>query len=175
MPHQNRPGRTDRQHHAVACPPNRLEQRQSFGLIGVGLVAIVQLYVAGPMGLAMGLNRHWTAAAVFIGGMIGVVAFVFFGERIVDFFSSVLRRLFRRPPKDPAEQPDDEPGRFERLVDRFGAPLLGVAGPITIGGWAAAVLGTANGIGKLRLILWLAVGQAIVTVGYVYSLAVVMD
>lgn len=144
--------------------------------VGVALVAIVQLYAAGPMGLALDLGRHWTALAVFIGGMVGVIAFVLFGEQLVDAISSFGRWLFRRPPKEPAEEPDDEePGRFERLVDRFGAPFLGIAGPITIGGWAAALLGTSSGVNKLRLILWLAVGQAIVSAAYVYSIAEITD
>ena len=68
-----------------------------------------------------------------------------------------------------------KPGRFDRLVDRFGAPFLGIAGPMTIGGWAAAVLGSARGLGRLQLIGWLALGQAIVTAVYVYSLAELTD
>ena len=146
--------------------------------VGVAAVAAVQLYAAGPLGLSLDLSRHWTALAVFIGGMIGVITFVLFGDKLVAEIASLFRWLARRPRKEPEDDQQHEgedPGRFERLVDRLGASFLGVAGPITIGGWAAALLGTANGIDKLRLILWLAVGQAIVTVGYVYSLAELTD
>ena len=146
--------------------------------VSVLLVAVVQLYAAGPMGLALDLSRHWTALAVYLGGMTGVVAFVVFGDRLVHGVRSLLRWLLRRPPAEPTdedEEAEETPSRFARLVDRFGAPFLGLAGPITIGGWAAAVLGTSNGVGKLRMIFWLGVGQAIVTVAYVYSLAELTD
>ena len=88
---------------------------------------------------------------------------------LIDKVASFVRRLLRRPP--PTTRTDIKPpGRFARLVDRFGAPFLGIAGPLTIGGWAAAALGVANGVEKVKLIAWLAVGQALVTVTYVYTL-----
>ena len=135
-------------------------------------ISVVQLYVAAPLGLALDLDRHSVALASFIGGMVGVVVMVFFGPALINSVTSFFRWLFRRPAKEPSEDAGDEPpGRFSRLVDRFGAPFLGVVGPLTIGGWAAAVLGVSNGIGKVKLIAWLAVGQAIVTATYVYSIA----
>ena len=42
--------------------------------ISVVAIGIVQLYVAGPLGLAWDLDRHAVALAAFLGGMIGVVA-----------------------------------------------------------------------------------------------------
>jgi len=87
-----------------------------------------------------------------------------------------MRRLFRRPLKEGRQRAHNgDPVRFARLVDRLGAPFLGVVGPMTIGAWAAAVLGIAHGLGRAELILWLAVGQAAVTASYVYSLAELTD
>ena len=138
----------------------------------VTVIGIVQLYVAGPLGLAWDLNRHFVALAAFVGGMIGVVALVIVGPSLIERVTALFRWLFRRPPKDPQEATDAKPpGRFARLVDRLGAPFLGIVGPLTIGGWAAALLGRARGFGKMQLIIWLAVGQAMVTVSYVYALA----
>jgi len=142
--------------------------------IAVLAISIAQQYVAGPLGLSWGLDRESVVLASFFGGMIGVVAIVIAGQPLVDKVTSFFRRLFRRPPKTTPEE-DKPPGRFARLVDRFGAPVLGIGGPLTIGGWAAAALGVANGIGKIKLIAWLAVGQAFVTVSYVYALAAITD
>ena len=144
--------------------------------VAVVSISIVQLYVAAPLGLAWDLDRHSVALAAFIGGMAGVVAIVLLGPGLIDKMTSFFRRLFRRPAKEEAKDASDEPpGRFARMVDRFGAPFLGVAGPLTIGGWAAALLGVSNGIAKLKLIAWLAVGQAMVTAAYVYSIAELTD
>jgi hypothetical protein len=137
-------------------------------------ISIVQQYIAGPLGLSWDLNRHWVVLASFFGGMIGVVAIVIYGPALIDKMTSSFRRLFRRPPKTTPKEVKP-PGRFARLVDRFGAPVLGIGGPLTIGGWAAAALGVANGIGKIKLIAWLAVGQAFVTMSYVYTLAALTD
>ena len=41
---------------------------------------------------------------------------------------------------------------------------------MTIGGWGAAVLGSAMGMSRWKLIFWLGVGQAIMIVGYVWGL-----
>ena len=143
-------------------------------VVAVAGISIVQLYVAAPLGLYWDLNLHAVALATFIGGMIGVMAFVFFGTALIEKITAFFRWLFRRPAKEPDEESEDKPpGWFARLVERFGAPFLGIVGPITIGGWAAALLGRANSIAKLPLILWLAAGQAIVTAAYVYSLAAI--
>jgi hypothetical protein len=132
-------------------------------------ISIVQQYIAGPLGLSMDLAPQWVVLASFIGGMVGVVAIVLGGPALIDKVASFVRRLLRRPP--PTTPDDVKPtGRFAQLVDRFGAPFLGIAGPLTIGGWAAAALGVANGVEKVKLIAWLAVGQALVTVTYVYTL-----
>ena len=142
----------------------------------VTAIAIVQQYVAAPLGLSWDLGRHNVALASFLGGMIGVVAFVLAGPTLLDTVTNVFRRLFRRPPKEPDDPADDEePSWFDRTVDRWGAPFLGIAGPLTIGGWGAAILGSAKGIGKMKLIVWLAVGQAFVTASYVYSIAELTD
>ncbi|MFV1989481.1 MAG: small multi-drug export protein [Acidimicrobiales bacterium] len=142
--------------------------------VAVLLVSIVQLYVAGPIGLAADLNPTLVALAAYIGGMIGVAAIVWSGPGLIDKMTSFFRRLFRRPPKvDVEESEDKQPGLFARLLERFGAPFLGVVGPLTIGGWAAAVIGVSSGIDKVKLVAWLAIGQALVTAAYVYSIAAI--
>ena len=81
--------------------------------LAVGIVSIFQMYVAVPIGLSGNLNRGSIIIAAWIGGMIGVVAFVYWGDRIVALIGRLLNWVLRRPP---AKQPDDdeadkEPGR----------------------------------------------------------------
>jgi hypothetical protein len=144
------------------------------GFLAVLLVAVVQLYVAAPLGLALSMGPRSVAAAAFLGGMIGVVAIVFVGPRIMAWSTARLARILRRPvedDEDDGKSGEAEPGRFAEMVDRFGAPFLGIVGPLTIGGWAAAAIGVGKGVNKLKLIAWLSVGQAIVTIAFVYTVA----
>ncbi|MGI9540045.1 MAG: hypothetical protein ACR2N6_07855 [Miltoncostaeaceae bacterium] len=139
--------------------------------IVVGIVAIFQMYVAVPIGLLGGLDRVSIIVATWIGGMIGVIAFVYFGPVIVAWTGGALRRVRGRPEPEATDDRDEEShGRTRQYAERLGAPFLGVVGPATIGGWAAAVLGASMGMSKPKLIGWLAVGQAIVTVAYVWLL-----
>lgn len=146
-----------------------------FGLfLAVGIVSIVQMYIAVPVGLEGSLDRGSIIIAAWIGGMIGVVAFVYWGAQLTALIARLLRWVLRRPPKEPdPEEEDKEPGRVQRYTERFGEPFLGIVGPATIGGWGAAVLGTSLGLSKGKLIFWLGVGQAIVVVAYVWGLKAV--
>lgn len=136
----------------------------------VGIVAIFQMYAAVPLGLAGSLDRGSIIVAAWIGGMIGVIAFVYFGPVLAEWIARMLRWVLRRPPKSEEEKAAKEPGRVQRYAERWGEPFLGVVGPLTIGGWGAAVLGSSMGLSKGKMILWLGVGQAIVVVSYTWAL-----
>jgi hypothetical protein len=107
--------------------------------------------------------------AAWVGGMIGVIAFVYFGPTLAAWITRIMRWILRRPPK-PEEEEAKEPGRVQQYAERWGEPFLGVVGPFTIGGWAAAVLGSTMGLSKLKMILWLGVGQAMVVVANTWTL-----
>lgn len=137
----------------------------------VGIVSIVQMYIAVPIGLAGDLDRGSIIVAAWVGGMIGVIAFVFYGPQLAAWIARFLRWILRRPPPEPeSEEEEKEPGFVRRYTERFGAPFLGIVGPMTIGGWGAAILGSTMGMSKGKLIFWLGVGQAIVIVAYVWGL-----
>jgi hypothetical protein len=142
--------------------------------VAVGIVSIFQMYVAVPIGLSGDLSRGSIIIAAWLGGMIGVVAFVYWGGRIVALIGRFLNWVLRRPAKKPDDdKADKEPGRVQRYTARFGEPFLGIVGPFTIGGWGAAILGTSMGLSKPKLIIWLALGQAMVVVAYVWGLKAV--
>lgn len=66
--------------------------------LAVGIVSIFQMYVAVPIGLSGNLNRGSIIIAAWIGGMIGVVAFVYWGGRIVALIGRLLNWVLRRRP-----------------------------------------------------------------------------
>ena len=145
----------------------------------VGFVSIFQLYAAVPIGLAGRLDRGSIIVAAWVGGMIGVVAFVYYGPTIGEWIKrggqhvrKTARRVRGLPPEPLAPTTDEaaEAGRVRQYAERWGEPFLGIVGPMTIGGWAAAVLGTSLGMSRVKLIVWLAVGQAVVVVVYVWTL-----
>ena len=145
-------------------------------LLAVGIVAIFQLYVAIPIGVAGNLDPVLISIAAWIGGMAGVVAFVYFGPTLVRTTTRAARWVRGRPEEDDGEPETDAPAeqsRVRRYAERFGEPFLGVVGPMTIGGWAAAVLGTSMGMSRSKLIVWLGVGQAAVVIAYTAAISAI--
>lgn len=143
--------------------------------LAVTAISTLQMYAAAPLGLAWDLDRFSILVACFLGGMVGVVVLVFVGPGAFEAVKRGGRRILGRPEPEEKddEEPEEPPGRFEKLVDRFGAPFLGIAGPLTVGGFAAAIIGVARGYPRWKMIIWLAIGQAVVLTAYVNTLAAV--
>ena len=142
--------------------------KQIFGVIVVAVVSVFNMYVGIPLGYGFDLGPAAIGIAAFVGSIGGTVAMVFVGDRIMP----AVRRLYRRvlPKKgDPEEKGDSDREKSSRargIVDRFGAPGLGLIGPMTIGGFASAISGVAMGLPKVKLAIWVGIGQAIVILLY---------
>jgi len=142
--------------------------KQVFGVIVVAVVAIFNMYVAVPVGYGFDIGTETIALAAFVGSVGGTIAMVFVGDRIMPGVRRLYRRIRKKDDEpDEADQTGDEKsGKARGLVDRFGAPGLGLIGPMTIGGFASAISGVAMGIPKVRLAIWIGIGQAIVVILY---------
>lgn len=146
------------------------------GAVVVALVAVLNVYVAVPVGYGFDLSPGATAAAAFVGSVGGTMAMVFVGHLIMPPVRRIYDRV--RPGRGDAEGPEaaeasedaKESSRARSIVDRFGAPGFGLIGPMTIGGFATAISGVAMGIPKVKLAIWLGIGQALVVI--LYSLLV---
>ncbi|MCB0828495.1 MAG: hypothetical protein KDB62_06775, partial [Solirubrobacterales bacterium] len=66
--------------------------KQIVGVVVVALVAVLNLYVAIPLGYGFELSANAIGVAAFVGSVGGTVAMVFVGDRIMP----VVRRLYRR-------------------------------------------------------------------------------
>ena len=127
---------------------------------------------AAPVGLALRLPAWATVLAVSAGAWASFVIALFAMEwlrrvrrrRPLRIFRHTLTaRLIRRRRRnmDPAERAERDAARMEkarRLLTRFGPAGFGLVGPALFGTWVSAVLGSALGLARQRLLVWLVVG-----------------
>jgi uncharacterized membrane protein len=142
--------------------------KQVFGVLAVGVVSVINMYVAIPLGYGFDLSPGLIAVAAFVGSVGGTVLMVFVGDRIMPAVRQLYRRVRRKDEETdgPEETGEAKSGRARGIVDRFGAPGLGIIGPMTIGGFASAISGVAMGLPKVKLAIWIGIGQGIVVVLY---------
>lgn len=166
--------------------------KQIVGIAVVGLVSVFNMYVGVPAGYGFDLSPVVIGVAAFVGSVGGTVALVFLGDRVMprvrrarDRVVPAVTKAYRRvrpgaepgggEEDEPSERPGDEgggepSGRVRGIADRFGLPGIGLLGPLTIGGFASAVSGVALGYPKLKLAVWVGIGQGLVVVGYLFLL-----
>jgi hypothetical protein len=135
---------------------------------------------AAPVGLALGLPGWATVLALSLGAGVSFVIALFAMEfvrrvrghhplrflRNTYTFRLVRRlRLRRHHGTDPAERAERDAARraarmdkARRLLTRFGPAGFGLVGPALFGTWVSAVLGSALGLARQRLLVWLVVG-----------------
>ena len=90
-------------------------------------------------------------AAMAVGGCIGATIVVFVGDEASRWWAA--HRKVRSRPKPTSW--------INRIVDRFGAPGLGLLGPVAVGTPAAAMIGIGLKIKRGPLLAWLLVGTLI--------------
>lgn len=169
--------------------------KQIAGVIVVALTSVVNHYVGIPAGYGFDLSPAVIGIAAFVGSVGGTVALVFVGDRVMprvraarDRVLPQVREAYRRvrPGTDSVAEGEEEggartgeadaeadaepSGRVRGIADRFGAPGIGLIGPLTIGGFASAVSGVALGYPKLKLAVWVGIGQGLVVAGYLLLL-----
>jgi hypothetical protein len=120
---------------------------------------------AAPVGVLLRLPAWATVLALSAGAWASFVIALFAMEwvrrrRPLRIFRHTLTaRLIRRRRRrvDPAERA----ARMEkarRVLTRFGPAGFGLVGPALFGTWVSAVLGSALGLARQRLLVWLVVG-----------------
>jgi hypothetical protein len=125
-------------------------------IAAVVVSAAVFAYAAPPLGCIFQLGTLEILAATVAGTVLGSYALVYASEWIVSRLMAAVYRALGRPVPDRSPTP----GWMHDAIDRFGAPGLGLIGPLTIGLLAAGVLVPVLGIPKARGALWLAVGSS---------------
>lgn len=126
---------------------------------------------AAPVGLALRLPPWATVLAVSAGAWASFVIALFAMEwvrRLRRYRPRFLRytltaRLIRRR-RARAHDPARQAARLEkarRMLTRFGPAGFGLVGPALFGTWVSAVLGSALGLARQRLLVWLVVGATV--------------
>lgn len=121
-------------------------------LLAVFGIAMLELWAAVPVGIAMGLPAVLVWSATLCGALVGVWIVVFAGDRLREW---LVRRF--------GHGRASEGGRLRRVWERYGVPGWGLVAPLALGAPLAAALGVALGAPRDRLLLWLGAGVALWT------------
>lgn len=127
-------------------------------------VAVVELWAAVPLGMAMGLAAPIVWAATLAGALLGIAGVVLAGDSLRAWLVSRVGRGRTR-----------EGGRARRLWDRYGVIGWGLVAPLLLGAPLAAAVGVALGADRRRLILWLGAGAALWTTALTVAVALGVD
>ena len=139
----------------------------ALAMLIVALAAVVSAYVAPPLGYILDLSTTEVLIATVLGVSVGSFVLVYAGAWMTD---KLITRYYRLRKKEMPER-KDPPEWLVSIAERYGAPGLGIIGPLTIGGMASALLGPAIGIPKRKLAPWLAVGSAVLFTAYTLLVA----
>ena len=142
--------------------------------IVVGIISFVSGGFAIPIGFALGLAPLTVYLAATIGSLVGLVVFLFAGDKV--------RSRFAKSP-DPDEDADlgtDEAERradtrSRRLVERYGAKGLGMVGPIFPGVTGSVIIGLGMGLERKAILRWMSLGIAVMFAIYVAGLWLLIE
>lgn len=126
---------------------------------------------AAPVGLALRLPAWATVLALSVGAGLSFVIALFAMESIRHlrrrrflrhtYTARLVRRVRRRRVDDAERAAARRVARMEkarRVLTRFGPAGFGLVGPALFGTWVSAVLGSALGLARQRLLAWLVIG-----------------
>lgn len=134
---------------------------------------------AAPVGLALRLPPWANVLAVSAGAWASFLIALFAMEWVRRFRYRPRLRIFawysrysliaryrrrRREREDSEARAAKHAARLEkarRMLTRFGPAGFGLVGPALFGTWVSAVLGSALGLGRQRLLVWLVVGVTV--------------
>ena len=123
-------------------------------LLTVFLLGAMELWIAVPAGIALGLTPPVAGVASAAGAIAGVFMILLLGERIQTL-------LIRK--KGDSEIKNH--GRIYRIWIRYGVAGLGLIAPSLIGAPAGTALGITLGAPAKHLLFWMSLGIVICSMG----------
>jgi len=118
-------------------------------MVAVFIVAatpLLEIWIAIPMGLAMGLDPVLTAIAAILGNFIPLLIIVGFFEKIRNWYES----------RYPEGRDSRRLERFRRIWERYGLPVAALTAPASIGTHLAIVIVLTLGTDAKRTLVWMA-------------------
>ena len=135
----------------------------------IAAISAVSGGFAIPIGFALGLSPLTVYLAATIGSLIGLVVFLFAGDKLR---SSLDNRRARDRGDDLDTDEVETSGKMHspRLIERFGAKGLGLVGPIFPGVTGSVVVGLGMGLERKAIARWMSLGIAVMFAIYVGGL-----
>jgi membrane protein DedA with SNARE-associated domain len=123
-------------------------------ILSVTVLAILELWLAIPLGFVLGLHPVIIGIANIIGATIGVFILVFAGERLRNW---ILKHYVRK-------YDDSKPGAIQKIWQKWGVIGLGLLAPFLTGALPGTAIGIASGIPARKLLFWMTIGIIIWTI-----------
>jgi membrane protein DedA with SNARE-associated domain len=123
-------------------------------ILSVTALAILELWLAIPLGFVLGLHPVIIGIANVIGATIGVFIIIFAGERLRNW---ILKHYARK-------NADNKPGTIQRIWQRYGVIGLGLLSPFITGALPGAAIGIASGVPAGKLLFWMTIGIIVWTI-----------
>ena len=117
-------------------------------ILTVAGLASFEIYAAIPAGFAFGLSPWTIILASMAGGLAGVFAVAFLGDKISSFF---------RKNKPNKEKPKKHQMIY-RLWDKYGIIGLGFLGTLTVGAPVCIAVGVSLNANLRKLLTWCCIG-----------------
>ncbi|ARD47320.1 DNA-binding protein [Sporosarcina sp. P37] len=113
----------------------------------------IEIMIVIPLGILRGLSPMWVMILSFAGNMLTVLLLIIGFQQVKDWID---RRNQKKGKSESKRQL-----RGEQIMNKYGLPVLALAGPILIGTHIAAFIGLVFGAKKLNTAVWSAISIAL--------------
>jgi membrane protein YqaA with SNARE-associated domain len=121
-----------------------------YKILTVAGLATFEIYAAIPAGFAFGLSPIVIFLASLIGGLLGVFASAYLGDKIKSAVHS-----FR---KNKTEKIKKEPGFVLKIWEKYGVIGLGLLGTMTVGAPISIGIGVGFNVPTNKMVFWCSLG-----------------
>ena len=121
-----------------------------YKILTVAGLATFEIYAAIPAGFAFGLSPIVIFLASLAGGLLGVFASAYLGDKI-----KLVINSFR---KNKVEKTKKEPGFVLKIWEKYGVIGLGLLGTMTVGAPISIGIGVGFNVPTNKMVFWCSLG-----------------
>jgi hypothetical protein len=128
-------------------------------VITVFTASVLELWLAIPLGLALGLNPVLTALASMAGSIFAVLMVILAGDNLRTHF---IRWKY-------GDEKQVHRSRLNQIWNQYGVVGLGLLSPLILGAPLGSVVGIALGAEKRLLMIWMSLGIIVWSFGLTWA------